>query len=145
MYWLVTMRLNTVLCLYLNTVTYGYYLVLLFRFSWEVPAIQYLAKLESICKNSFGTYTWALSVAIRHMRTGCKKSHMQHHDPSCKHFFCDSLCHLTQTARKANLLHCSLLGKVFQDHDKGCAEGTDIGQDQANHGVSIWGQRGGVW
>lgn len=38
--------------------------------------------------------------------------------------FCDSQYHLPQTAGKANLLRCSLLGKIFQDHGKGCDEET---------------------
>lgn len=50
----------------------------------------------------------------------------------------DSRHHLPQTARKANLLHRSLLGKIFQDHGKGCDEetggaGRQKGYDQMNH------------
>lgn len=52
--------------------------------------------------------------------------------------------------RYSFLLHLYLLGMVFQDDGQGCAEelegmGHHIGQDQANHNVSVWGQRGGVW
>lgn len=91
---------------------------------------QYLAKLEIICKNS--TWSWQLwHMCLGIVRDKKIYENWVHVGVTCHNTtlsaytcFCDSQYHLPQTAEKANLLHRSLLGKIFQDHGKGCDEET---------------------
>lgn len=99
--------------------------------------------------DSFGTYILALSVTIRHTRTGYMEESHATPPPLLQVLLLWFLMPSDSHCREVNLLHRSLLGKVFQDHGQGCAEepeamGHHIGQDQANHIVSIWGQRRGL-
>lgn len=81
--------------------------------------VQYLAKLESICKTS--TWSWQLwHMCLGIVRDNEIYENWVHVGVTCHNTtlsartcFCDSQYHLPQNAGKANLLHRSLLGKII--------------------------------